>query len=194
MVESLAFHPWKLKNQFEPGAAHVVIGSLGREAVKARHLPVGFLADFFGQFGRLQAFPQKLQFGFAFFAAQLLLDGAELLAKDVLALLLAHFVLRFAGDFAPDFEDLELVREVRVDQAQGLGAAFGGEQGVLQRNIHAEDAGQHPGHLQRIVLTGDGAGKFGSAARHWRASERLTARSTTSRCRASISGLPVSTV
>jgi hypothetical protein len=160
MVDSLAILPGQFQNQFEPGAADVVVGSLRRKTVEARHFPVGFLADFVRQVGRLQALTEELQLGFALFAAQLLLDGAELLAKDVLPLFLAHFVLGFGGDFTPDFEDLEFVRQVRVDQTQGLGTGFDGEQRVLEGNVHAEHAGEHPRHLQGIDLACDGAGEL----------------------------------
>ncbi len=41
------------------------------------------------------------------------------------------------------------------------GARFDREQGFFQRHVHAEDAGQHPAHLQGIGLGSDGAGEFG---------------------------------
>jgi hypothetical protein len=122
MVDSLAFVHGKFEDQFEPGAADVVIGRLGRKPVEPRHLAVGFLTDFLRQVGRLQALAEQFQFGFAFLAAQFLLDGAQLLAQDVFALLLAHFVLSFGGDFAADFQNLQFVRKVRVDQIRSASA------------------------------------------------------------------------
>ena len=61
-------------------------------------------------FGRLDA-TQLFDVGFlgAFFA-QFFLDGSHLLAKDVFALLFAHFGLSFAGNFVPQLQNLDLVR------------------------------------------------------------------------------------
>ena len=130
------------------------------ETVQAGHLPVGFLADFLRQIGRLQALTEEFQFGFAVFSTQFLLDGAKLLAKHILPLLLAHFVLGFGGDLTADFEDLEFMRKVCVDQTQCLGACLDREQRVFERHVHAENAGEHPRHLQWIRLAGDRAGEL----------------------------------
>ena len=83
-----------------------------------------------------------------------------MLAKDILPLFLAHFVLGFGGDLTPDFEDLEFVREVCMDQTQGFGAGLDGKQRVFERNVHAEHAGEHPRHLQGIRLSRDRAGEL----------------------------------
>ena len=160
MGESLAFLPRQFQNQFEPGAAYVVVGSLRRETIQARHFPVGFLADFVRQVGCLQALPEEFQLGFALLSTQFLLDGAELLAKHILPLFLAHFVLGFGRDLTPDFEDLEFVRKVCMDQTQGFGAGFDRKQRVFERNVHAEHAGEHPRHLQGIRLSRDRAGEL----------------------------------
>ena len=56
----------------------------------------------------------------AFLFAQLFLDGLELLAQDVLALVLAHLLFDLGVDAVPHFEDFELTRE----QAQDLANAF----------------------------------------------------------------------
>ncbi len=47
----------------------------------------------------------------AFFFTQLFFDGLELLAQDVLALVLAHLLFDLRVDAVPHLEDLELTRQ-----------------------------------------------------------------------------------
>ena len=139
--------PGKFEDQFKPRAADVVVGRLRGEPVETRHFAIRFFADVVGERGGFQAFAQEFEFGFAFLAAQFLLDGAQLLAQEILALLFAHLALGLAGDFAADFENLHFVREVRMDHAEGVDPGFGGEQGVFEIHVHAEHAGNQVGHL-----------------------------------------------
>ena len=89
-----------------------------------------------------------------FCLAQLFLDGPELLAEHVLALLLAHLGLGLAGDLLPQLQHLQLVGQVAVQQPQGLEPGGGLEQGLLLRHVQAEHRAEQVGQHQRVLGLG----------------------------------------
>ncbi len=149
------FGPGKFEYQFEPRTPYVVVGSLRRKTIQARQFPLGFLANVLGQFSRCEALAQEFHLRLALFTSEFLLNRPQLLPKHVFTLFLADLVLRRGRDLTSDFEDLQLVRQVRMDQVERLGPRFGRKKRMFQVYVEAEYAGQHPGHLQWIVVARD---------------------------------------
>ena len=126
--------PGELEDQLEIGPGDLVIGRGGGQPLQPCQLALGLLAHLVGQVGLVEAAAQLLGLlALGVLLAQLVLDGPELLAEHVVALLLAHLGLGLAGDLLPQLEHLQLVGQVAVEQPEGLEPRGRLEQGLLPR-------------------------------------------------------------
>ncbi len=117
--------PRQFAQQLQVRAYDVIIRSRRRQSFQPVQLPPGLLLRFLGQAGLFQTFAQQIDFGlFRAALAEFLLNGAQLLAQEILALLLAHLVLHVASDLAAQFEHLHFVAQIGVHQAQRIGACL----------------------------------------------------------------------
>src|SRR6185436_17327616 len=82
--------------------------------------------------------------------AQLLLDGLELLAEDVLALVAAHLLLDLAVDLLADLEHLVLAREELQHLAQAGLEVEGLEDVLLLVDLDVEVRRDEVGELARL--------------------------------------------
>ena len=71
--------------------------------------------------------------------AQLLLDRTELLAQEILPLLATHFTLRLAIDLVAEFEHLQFVREVTMQQPRRVQARWCFQERLLLVQVEAEE-------------------------------------------------------
>ncbi len=144
--------PRQLQHEFQVGADDVVIRGAGRQPLQPGQLAPGFFQNFFRQVRLFQAFPEQVAFGlFRILLAQLLLDGPQLLAQEVLALFLAHLGLGRVRDLAAKLQHLKLVRQKGVGQPQGVGAVLRFQQRLLLADVQAEHGGQQVRQAQRVV-------------------------------------------
>ena len=86
--------------------------------------------------------------------SQLALDRPELLAEQVLPLFLPHLVLGLARDLLSEFQHLELLGQVAVDQPERLDAGGHLEQRLLLRHVQAHHRPDEKGEDQRIGCLG----------------------------------------
>lgn len=134
-----ALGPGQFQNVLEISSYDVVIGSLRRKLLELRELALGFLTHVLRQIGLGQLIPQLICFSLlAGFIAKLLLDRAHLLAKQIIALFLRHFVAGFGCDLIAQLQHLQLVCQVGVHQPQSIDARTRFEQRLLFLEIEAE--------------------------------------------------------
>ena len=171
-----ALRPGQAGQPVQPGADDAVLGGGGRQARQALQFAQSFLLRLLRHAGFLDALAELLDFRRLLVAfAQLLLDGLQLFAQEVLALHLFHTGLRFGLDLAAQLQHLQFLAQQghqmaqlafqRVDLQQVLrlaqfNAHVGGD-GVdqLQRVFHiqrgrnefARDAGHHLGHARELI-------------------------------------------
>jgi len=158
--------PGQVQDKFEVCACYVVIGRAGWETLEASQFPLEFFFSFFRQVCVFEPLTQHLDFRFVgIFVAQFLLDGAQLLAQQILALLLAHLVACARGDLLPELQYLHFVREIGVDQAERVYAGFRFEKLLLACCIQAEYACQQVGQPQRIFASSEHPRQLGRSLR-----------------------------
>src|SRR5256885_701967 len=88
-----------------PGMAPMDVRRGGREPFQPAEFALGLLADLLRQLDLRQPAAQLLDLGFLRAAlAQLVLDGAHLLAEPVVALLLGHLRLGLARNLVAQFQ------------------------------------------------------------------------------------------
>jgi len=116
-------------------------------------------AGLFGELGGFEAAVELIDLGALFVVAELLLDGFHLLAEHVLALLFGHFAAGFAGDFGAEFEDLDFVPEVLVEEAEGVDAGVGFEQGLLFVDGEGHHGAEQEDHAEGVFLAGEEFGE-----------------------------------
>ena len=150
-----------------------------------------FLADLFRQLGFLELFAQHVDFGLlGILFAKFLLNGAQLLAQQVLALLLVHLRPGVVVDVALQLQHLDFVAEVLVHQPQRIGASAGFQQRLLLRisrlRIEASRYTSRSGSSLEASSRLTSAGACGCAS-----SMAFVARSTIELCRASTSAFVI---
>ncbi len=149
-LERRGLLPWHVGEPLEIRARYVVLGGLGLHRGEASDLLAGDLLDFVGQPGGAEALAELFDLVFLAALAELLFDGAHLLAEDLLALRLA-----FVGDhrrhLALHAEELELA----VDDGED-GAAAGLRLECLEDLLLVRDAGLLDGEVRRDEV-GQGA-------------------------------------
>ncbi len=150
------FVPRQFEDEVEIGARHLVIGRGRRQALQPAQLALGFLADVVGQVGLGQPAAQLVHLGLLrVLLAQFFLNGLQLLAQHVLALLLAHLGLGRRADLLAQLQHLDLVVEIAVQQPQRLAARRRFEQGLLAGHVEAEHRAEQVDEAQRILRLGD---------------------------------------
>ena len=97
---------------------------------------------------------------FAALLAQLLLDGAHLLAQQVIPLLLGHFAARFGGDLVAQFQHLHFMRQIAMHHPQSFGPRGRFEQRLALFGIQAEHRREHERQPQRIFVGRKQAAQF----------------------------------
>ena len=148
--------PGKLEDEFEIGAGDLVIGGGRRQSLQSG--PARARTSLWTSSGRSAAIRRsrsswtsaRSRIGLS----QLALNGPELLAEQVLALLLAHLVLGLARDLLPQLQHLELVSQVAMDQPERLGAGGCLEQGLLLGHVQTHHRPDEKGQNQRIGRLG----------------------------------------
>ena len=157
-----ALAPRQLEDRVEPGPNPTVLGTLFAGAIEAIDLAFNGLCDVGGEVERLEAGPiVRVAAGGAL--TELLLDGFELLAQDVLALRLVDARRRVVADLLVDvearqdlvhppqhlfqptshvecLEDLDLLREREVGGVDGKVRQLAGTIDVQNARRHRADA------------------------------------------------------
>ena len=64
---------------------------------------------------------------------------AELLAQEILPLLATHFTLRLAIDLVAEFEHLQFVREMAMQQPRRVQSRWGFQERLLFVQVEAEE-------------------------------------------------------
>ena len=144
--------PGQPAERVQVGADHARFGALGVHALQAAE----FLDGLFLHFGRhvrrgdlLAVLVLFLRLGIGL--AQLALDSLHLLAQEVLALALAHFLLHLVLDLAAHVQKLDLAHQDLVDPRQAL-QRVDRFQDLLALVIADEDVGGHQvGQLARLL-------------------------------------------
>ncbi len=104
--------PRQLDQPLEVGPGHGVLGARRLHALEAVELLARDLLGLLGQLGLDDLLGELVEVaGAVVELTQLLLDGLELLAQHVLALVAAHLLLDLGVDALLDLEDLELARQ-----------------------------------------------------------------------------------
>ena len=104
--------PRQIEDPVEVRAHDRVLGAADLHVAQALELLLGDLLGLGRQVRLRDALLEPVEIALvALVLAELLLDGLELLAKDVLALVLAHLLLDLGVDALAHLEDLELARE-----------------------------------------------------------------------------------
>ena len=109
--------PGQRHQPVEIGARDGVLGRRHRHLRQAIELARRFLQHGLGHAGRLDLLAQLVDFlGLVVVLAELLLDRLQLLAEEVLALVLADLRLHLRLDLRPELEHLELLDQDPVEQ------------------------------------------------------------------------------
>ena len=114
MTSSRALLPRQRHQPVEIGARHGVFGGGDRHLRQTIELAQRFLLDRLGHAGGVDLLFELLDLlGLVVALAELLLDRLELLAQEVLALVLADFRLHLRLNLRAELEDLELLDQDR---------------------------------------------------------------------------------
>ena len=100
--------------------------------------------------------------------AELLLDGAQLLAQEVLALALVDLAAHVALDLGAELQDVELAREDADELAHALLDVVLLEQRLLVLRLDAHGAGDEEGERPRLLDVGRGHLELFGQVRHER--------------------------
>jgi hypothetical protein len=113
------FPPGNGDDPFQIGADDAVLGGGGRQLRQAVELATRLLLDFLGEVGLFDLRPQLGHLGLLLVAfAELVLDGLQLLAEEVLPLGVLHLRLHLGLDLRAELEHLELAVEDHSQLAQ----------------------------------------------------------------------------
>jgi hypothetical protein len=144
--------PRQRREPLEIAADHPVLGGLRRQALEARQLALGDRPGVLGQLRLLELLAELPRLRLLLVnLTELLLDRAQLLAQDVLALAPVHLRLHLRLDAAADLDQLELAGEDLRQEPQPLLDAPLLEQPLLLLRGHAQGAGDHVGELGGVV-------------------------------------------
>ena len=140
LVGSLA--PRQRDDPVEIGARHGELGGGRRHLRQAIELAQRFLLDHVGQAGRVELLAQLVDLARLIVAfAQFLLDRLELLAQEVVALVLADLGLHLRLNLRPELEHLELLDQLPVQQIQAGAHVERGEHFLLGIGADGAEAG-----------------------------------------------------
>ena len=116
-----AHRPGQGDDPVEVGADHGVLGALRRDVGEPVELPAGGLVGLFRELELVDLLAQLGDLGLLVVGlAELLLDGAHLLAQEVLALALVDLAAHVALDLGAELEHVELAREDADQRAHAL--------------------------------------------------------------------------
>ncbi len=123
-----------------------------RNLLQPRKLAQGVLIGLFGHVRLLDLLAQLVDGrGLFVLLAQLLLDGFQLLAQNVLALRLAHLLLGLALNLLAQFQHFQLVCQEVDDQFQLAPRRLDLQDLLAQSQVHLRAAGDEIDDLQRIL-------------------------------------------
>ncbi len=147
--------PRQRDDPVQVGADHGVLGALRRDVGEPVELPAGGLVGLFRELEIVDLLAQLGDLGFLLVAlAELLLDGAHLLAQEVLTLPLVDLAAHVALDLGAQLEHVELAREDADQHAHALLDVALLEQGLLIRGLDAHRAGDEEGERPGVVDVG----------------------------------------
>ena len=145
--------PGQLAQQLEIGADDARLRRVAVGEGEAAELLVGLLLHVLGQMGLLEGLAQALGLACGILAAvaELLVDGLDLLAQEVVLLLLVHLLLGGVLDAQLHGRDLGLAGELVVDELEPLDRIYALEDvlGVLE--LEPEARGHEVGKASGLV-------------------------------------------
>ena len=147
-----ALRPRQRDQPVEVGARDGVLGGGDRHLRQAIELAQRFLLDRLGHAGRVDLGAQLVDFlGLLVALAELLLDRLQLLAQEVLALVLADLRLHLRLDLRAELEDLELLDQDPVERVHPGADVERLEHLLLDRRADGREArGDEVGQLARV--------------------------------------------
>jgi hypothetical protein len=149
--------PRQRDDPLQPAADDAVLGGGLRQALQARELAVGLRADRLGQVDPASCSRSSSTSASAGVAlAELLLDGAQLLAQDELALRAVDLALDLGLDPRADLDDLELAGEDLGDAPQPQRDVGLLEQRLLLLGLEPQRAGDEVRQRAGVVDVRDG--------------------------------------
>ena len=149
--------PGQRHDPVEIGTDHAVLGGRRRQLRQAVHLPGGLLEHFFGQVRLLDLLAQfvGLRLGLVHLP-QLVLDGFELLAQDVLPLALVHLGLDLVLDLGAQLQHFQLAVHEGGEAAQALGEVDLFEKFLLVLGLQAHGRRDEVAQCRGVVDVGCG--------------------------------------
>ena len=113
--------PRQADHPVQVGLDDGILGGLRGHLAHAIELAARFLLGLLGHAGRRDAALELLDLGLLLVRlAQLLLDGLELLAQEILALHLGHLILGLRLDLLAELQDFQFLRQQRIEPDQLL--------------------------------------------------------------------------
>ena len=146
-----------------------VLGALRRDVAEAVELPAGRLVGLLRELELLDLLAQLVDLGLLLVGlAELLLDGPELLAQEVLALALVDLAAHVALDLGAELQHVELAREDADELAHALLDVVLLEQRLLVLRLDAHGAGDEERERPRLLDVGRGHLELLGQVRHQR--------------------------
>ena len=151
--------PGDVQHPVDIGADHLVFGRGRRHPLEPIDLARGDAVNRLGQVGGLHTAAKFLRLGLLAFA-QLVLDGLQLLAQEVLPLGVGHLLLRGCLDLALELEERDLAVQGGRHRLQLRDEGVVLEDLLLLLGLQIEKAREQIREPQRIVDAGHHAAQF----------------------------------
>ena len=147
--------PGQRHDPVEIGADDAVLGGSRRQLRQPVELTPRLLVDLLGQVGLVDALAQLVDLGLGLVGlAQLFLDGLQLLAQHVLALVLVHLRLHLVLDLGAELQHFQLPVHEGGERAQPARQVGLFEQLLLVLGLEAHGRGDEVAERRRVVDAG----------------------------------------